>query len=247
MSTVVDSKRSAGHDSGVVTPRAYTLSELVEESGFDKRTIAYYVQESLLPKVGRRGRGTRYSQDFADRLLFIRRVRDLQDAGQLRAVTLGEIRDVMAALSTQEVRGLSRKNVAADRIRALFEDPDLDNVRYAVRAEDVAAQEVLRASTSALVEREPDESSQFAGVLEASTASRAPQPRKLGARIRELLAKIEGHARRGAKQSEGTGREHLTRVRVSDNVHLSVTHLSEDDAELVEELAELLREKRDGG
>ena len=29
----------------------HTLSELETRSGFDKRTIAYYVQEGLLPKV----------------------------------------------------------------------------------------------------------------------------------------------------------------------------------------------------
>ena len=58
--------------------QSYTLSELETESGFDKRTIAYYISEGLLPKVGRRGPRTRYSQEFLERLMFIRRVRDLQ-------------------------------------------------------------------------------------------------------------------------------------------------------------------------
>ena len=77
----------------------YTISRIAKATGFDRRTLAYYVQEGLVPKVGRRGRATRYPRAFVDRLLFIRRVRDLQDAGRLRAVTLGEIRDVLDGLS----------------------------------------------------------------------------------------------------------------------------------------------------
>ena len=36
----------------------YTAAELQRETGFDRRTIAYYVHEGLLPKVGRRGSRT---------------------------------------------------------------------------------------------------------------------------------------------------------------------------------------------
>ena len=41
-------------------PKTYTLRQLVELSGFDKRTIAYYIQEKLLIGAGRRGPRTRY-------------------------------------------------------------------------------------------------------------------------------------------------------------------------------------------
>ena len=44
--------------------RTYTLDEVEQQTGFDKRTIAYYVQQGLLPKVGRRGPKTRYPQLF---------------------------------------------------------------------------------------------------------------------------------------------------------------------------------------
>ena len=54
----------------------YTLDEIVERTGFDKRTTSYYVQKGLLPKVGRRGPKTRYPQVFLDRLLFIKLLRD---------------------------------------------------------------------------------------------------------------------------------------------------------------------------
>jgi DNA-binding transcriptional MerR regulator len=74
--------------------RTFTLDEIERETGFDRRTIAYYVQEELLPRVGRRGPRTRYSCGYLNRLLFIRRVRELQDQGELGNLTLGDIREI---------------------------------------------------------------------------------------------------------------------------------------------------------
>ena len=76
----------------MASQRTYTLDEIERETAFDKRTIAYYVQEELLPKVGRRGPRTRYPQAYLDRLLFIRDVRDRQDRGEMGNVTLGDIK-----------------------------------------------------------------------------------------------------------------------------------------------------------
>ena len=66
---------------------AYTLDDIEKETGFDKRTIAYYVQEGLVPKVGRRGPKTRYPQVFLDRLMFVRMIREKQDAGEVGQLT----------------------------------------------------------------------------------------------------------------------------------------------------------------
>lgn len=74
--------------------RTYTMEEIERETGFDRRTIAYYVQEGLLPKVGRRGPRTRYPRHYLDRLLFIKKIRDLQDRGQLGNYTLEDIREI---------------------------------------------------------------------------------------------------------------------------------------------------------
>ncbi|MYA44714.1 MAG: MerR family transcriptional regulator [Gemmatimonadetes bacterium] len=73
---------------------SYTARELERETGVDRRTIAYYVQEGLLPRVGRRGRRTRYPKLFRDRLLFIQRVRDAEEEGHVSAVSLKDIRKV---------------------------------------------------------------------------------------------------------------------------------------------------------
>lgn len=74
--------------------RTYTMEEIERETGLDRRTIAYYVQEGLLPRVGRRGPKTRYPRPFLDRLLFIQKVRGLQDQGQLGNYTLDDIREI---------------------------------------------------------------------------------------------------------------------------------------------------------
>ncbi len=74
--------------------RTYTMEEIERETGLDRRTIAYYVQEGLLPRVGRRGPKTRYPRPFLDRLLFIQKIRGLQDQGQLGNYTLDDIREI---------------------------------------------------------------------------------------------------------------------------------------------------------
>lgn len=74
--------------------RSYTSDELEQATGFDRRTIAYYVQEGLLPKVGRRGPRTRYPKLVRDRLLFIRRVREAEESGEVSPVSLSVMREL---------------------------------------------------------------------------------------------------------------------------------------------------------
>jgi DNA-binding transcriptional MerR regulator len=83
--------------------RTFTLAEIEERTGFDKRTIAYYVQQGLLPKVGRRGPKTRYPQIFLDRLRFVNLVREKQDLGEVGSLTLSEIRDLMDTMSPESI------------------------------------------------------------------------------------------------------------------------------------------------
>ena len=78
----------------MIEERTYTIDEIEEQTGFDRRTIAYYVQQGLLPRVGRRGPRTRYSQLFCDRLQFIKMIRTLQDQGAMGAMTLSDFRDL---------------------------------------------------------------------------------------------------------------------------------------------------------
>jgi DNA-binding transcriptional MerR regulator len=87
----------------MIEGRTYTIDEIEEQTGFDRRTIAYYVQQGLLPKVGRRGPRTRYSQLFFDRLQFIKMIRDLQDQGAMGSMTLSDFRDLFQNVSEETI------------------------------------------------------------------------------------------------------------------------------------------------
>ena len=82
---------------------SYTTSELERDTGFGRRTIAYYVQEGLLPRVGRRGPRTRYPELVRDRLLFIRRVREAEAESEIRPVRLSDLRELFKALPAEVI------------------------------------------------------------------------------------------------------------------------------------------------
>ena len=104
--------------------RSYSLSELVEATGFDRRTIVYYIQSGLLPKVGRRGPHTRYPDECLTRLLFIKGVRSLQAEGQLLTATLAEMRRALAARDAAGIRDLLDRGLPVEELTALFaEEP----------------------------------------------------------------------------------------------------------------------------
>jgi DNA-binding transcriptional MerR regulator len=158
-------------------PQTYSLNELEDRSGFDGRTIAYYISLDLLPKVGRRGPKTRYSQEFIDRLMFTRRVRDLQDAGKLRAVTLSEIKEVIDELPADELRqASSSRGIPERRIAGLFPEPDLDTGDLAGVAEESATWSVGSFSAPTAQIKAPHKAAdKAAGMASASQRRRALQ------------------------------------------------------------------------
>ena len=105
------------------TQRSYALSELVEVTGFDRRTIVYYIQSGLLPKVGRRGPHTRYPEECLSRLIFIKGVRELQASGQLLTATLAEIGRALSALDAQGIRDILDRGLPGAEIEELFALP----------------------------------------------------------------------------------------------------------------------------
>lgn len=263
------------------TPLTYSMAQLEELSGFDRRTITYYVQEGLVPSVGRRGPKTTYPKEILDRLLFIRKVRELQDAGRLRAVTLSEIREALGRFpAEQEPSG----RTADKLIRALFPEPDFDQTRSIVPPGDSAS---VREDTSVDMSfgfAKPTEEappsrrrsrlgaqlgafarglgpkgarSRSSSILRMSrgasaptsippgsppvSAEASPEQALIHEELRELLCQIEERATANANSSEQTTRERLTRVPITESILLSVYDISEEDAELVESLAELLR------
>ena len=113
----------------MVEIRSYSIDELEELTGFNQRTISYYIQQGLLPKVGRRGRSTRYPQLFVDRLKFIQRVRELQDSGRLGSVTLPRIARVIWYLIEQYGDTSEFPELDDAEIQRLFEDERISDER----------------------------------------------------------------------------------------------------------------------
>jgi len=116
---------------------SYTATELQRETGFDRRTIAYYVHEGLLPKVGRRGSRTRYPKLIRDRLLFIRQVREAERRGTVAPVSLRDLREIfeqaspelisrvadgLISVTPEVVSRISPRLLPLDRRRAAIED-----------------------------------------------------------------------------------------------------------------------------
>lgn len=105
--------------------KTYSIDEIEELSGFDRRTIAYYVQQGLLPKVGRRGPRTRYSQLFFDRLRFISKIRGLQDQGAMGTMTLADFRDYFRSVPEETIVGVLEGHEPPPKVdrESRFEEP----------------------------------------------------------------------------------------------------------------------------
>jgi DNA-binding transcriptional MerR regulator len=103
--------------------RTYSVAELQDLSGFDRRTIVYYIQQGLVRRPGRRGPNTRYPQDALVRLQFIRGVKDLQTHGQLLNVTLTDIRRVLEAVGPEQAQVLVSRSMPPEDIEPLFAEP----------------------------------------------------------------------------------------------------------------------------
>lgn len=78
------------------------ISELAQKSGVSIRTIRYYISEDLLPAPPVRGRYSRFSSDYIERIMLIRHMRDTY-------LPLKEIRRQMQNLDIHEVRVLLKQ------------------------------------------------------------------------------------------------------------------------------------------
>lgn len=83
----------------------YSIEELADESGFDKRVIRSFIEQGLLKGPESKGRYARYSELHLIRLKTIRYLRDA------RQMTLGEIRVALMSMTDKDMRSLaSREN-----------------------------------------------------------------------------------------------------------------------------------------
>lgn len=141
--------------------RSYTAEELVTHTGFDRRTIAYYIQQGLLPRVGRRGPRTRYPGYVRDRLLFIRSVREAEETGEIEPMSLSDLRELFEQAQPELIaRVADRRLSAADALQAAAE-PSHVRADRSPAARHLARERAFGAKVSARgsapnLEAEPD-------------------------------------------------------------------------------------------
>ena len=233
-------------------PRTYTMEELQRLTGIDRRTISYYTQEDLLPRVGRLGPRTRYPQLFLDRLRFIVRVRELEEAGQLSTRPLSEIREAFSALTDEEIYRVGAGEVEPLGVEELFAQPGLGgDTRYA--SPDELHDGVLNKVQSALgrsAGMKPARARKQYLMDAAHEAKMAPVTQRAAARswylqknalleIGEMLAQLEAEAQ--GPQRRSTSTERWLRVPVNENIVLSVRNLDERHAPAAEQVAKFLK------
>ncbi|MYA34520.1 MAG: hypothetical protein F4037_08175 [Gemmatimonadales bacterium] len=218
--------------------RSYTARELEEETGFSRRTIAYYVQVGLLPRVGRRGPKTRYPKLARDRLLFIRRVREAEGAGRVPATPLREIGAVFEGSSPELIAGVAdgRIAVTADLLSAGSAETDsrLRTEDVAERREAPVAFAAPRARHAALEGRMMVREEGPRWPREAASAP-ADDSELIGflAVLRELA---------GRDVSRGNV-ETWSRIEIAPGVALSVRGVTDEDAAMLEAIGRRLHER----
>lgn len=84
-------------------PGSYSIEELAEETGFDKRVIRSFIEQGLLRGPDSKGRYARYTDSHLIRLKAIKQLRDV------RQMTLGEIRIALLAMTEDDIRALSAR------------------------------------------------------------------------------------------------------------------------------------------
>lgn len=84
---------------------SYSIEELAEETGFDKRVIRSFIEQGLLCGPDSKGRYARYTNAHLIRLRAIRLLRDQ------RQLTLGEIRAALLSMTEEDIQALSAKVV----------------------------------------------------------------------------------------------------------------------------------------
>lgn len=232
----------------------YTLEELAEESGFDKRVIRSFIENGLLLGPDSRGRYARYGPGHLARLKAIRNLRERHSLSfnEVRQALMGmsdeDIRTLAEPPSTPRLRGHRRSSVIdyLDGLRAGHSGQNRDYVLASVEdAEDQSN------SIQSMRRREQDathvgsgrkaepESGEDETPLEARNLSGSPVDRLLSA-----LGSLTGSA-----VSKGQSRsEVLHRFNVTPDIEISIRNLS--DASQIERwgrICDSLREILLGG
>lgn len=136
--------------------RSYSVADLERATGFDRRTIVYYMQIGLLARPGRHGPKTRYPAEAMARLQFVRGVKDLQARGALLNFTLLDIRRAMERAGIERIDELLERRMPVAEIAPLLAPEEDVPAREAEPvAQPAAIAEPLPATAVAKTERPP--------------------------------------------------------------------------------------------
>lgn len=82
----------------------YTMDDLTRLTGFKPRQIRYYITLKLAPGAGERGPNVTYGPETLDRLLLVKRLKEMQVQPTGRTLTLEEIRSTIESLGDEATR-----------------------------------------------------------------------------------------------------------------------------------------------
>lgn len=239
----------------------YTLEELAEESGFDKRVIRSFIENGLLLGPDSRGRYARYGPGHLARLKAIRNLRERH------SMSFNEVRQALMGMSDEDIRTLAEPaaSPAGRGIRRTSVVDYLDSIKAGISGypRDYAGNILDEASA---VE---DQTGTIRGVMrkehrpgyvgigkgevdgESSSASEADLLSELrslsGSPVDRLLTALSSLT--GSAVSKGQSRsEVLHRFNVTPDIEISIANLS--DASQIERwgrICDSLREILLGG
>ena len=233
---------------------SYTARELEEETGFDRRTIAYYVQEGLLPRVGRRGPRTRYPGLVRDRLLFIRRVREAEEAGEVSAVSLSDMRVVFERVSPGLIARVADGGIAVtpelvERASTAFRLPEM---RRAVLARRVVAREGraeeprLHAPVASSpppdrpVYEEPAPAPMDLDIIRDAGSGGPVEWAETKEDLGDVLRELQDRARERVVRSRSS-MDTWTRIEITPEIEVSVRGITDEDRELLARVRRAMR------
>ena len=223
---------------------SYTTKELERDTGFGRRTIAYYVQEGLLPRVGRRGPRTRYPELVRDRLLFIRRAREAEAESEIRPVSLSNLRELFEELPRGLVASVAAGDtpITPDILSLPTVDPRSMVDRVSALRERLLSPQLEPAVASPVALRSLG--SPFEDEVAADAMS-PPEPDEdadtLGKQLSWVLNELQAQARRrreGAPDAVDT----WSQVEITSDLRLSIRGMAEEDAFLLRVAGRLLRQ-----
>lgn len=267
VSTFIDSAYIFTYDFNVLENRSYSVAELQDLSGFDRRTIVYYIQQGLVARPGRRGPNTRYPREALVRLQFIRGIKDLQNRGELLNVTLMDIRRVMESQGQEKLQVFVSRSFPADEVGPLFVEPPAPPAmaieppvapaepprppmeRRAFGLADAAVRQRFAGPNQPQAVA-PTNVRPPAGAPPAVTPPATPEPPASAAETAEpidlatlsnLLRELEIRPTMTGRRLPPGASEQWTEIPVTSRVFLSVRGLSADDAPLADAVARAMK------